>query len=236
MTGDRGFFVTGTDTEVGKTLVSSALTTALAARGEAVAGFKPVASGSERTPSGLRNTDALQLLRASSTAPDYEDVNPLTYEPAIAPHFAAAELGCPIDVARLRAAHARLRARADWVVAEGAGGWRLPLGEGRLMSAFSRELGYPVVLVVGLRLGCINHALLTAEAIEADGLPLAGLVLNSIDPAYHRVEPTAETLRAHLGPKPMVHLPRLQAPEPADVADRLSGFLQSLMEAAAGRC
>lgn len=228
----RGFFVTGTDTGIGKTVVAAALLAELRARGLAAAGFKPVASGARRTRQGLRNPDAEALHRHSVPGLSYADVNPWVFEPAIAPHFAAADLGVHVDLGAIRAAHGRLRRQAEWVVAEGAGGWRLPLGEGRLMSSFAAELGYPVLLVVGLRLGCLNHTLLTAEALARDGLPLRGVVLNAVDPGYGRAEDSEATLREHLPGVHMAQLPRLARPSAARVRGRLAGLFDALIRAA----
>ncbi len=176
----RTWFVTGTDTEIGKTFVARDLVRYLAARGDRVAAFKPIASGCERPPVGLRNADALELMGASNVALPYETVNPYAFEPPVAPHLAAARDGVVIDPAVAAAGAAGLE--ADWLIVEGAGGWSIPIGETRLLcdlaGAFTRE----VVLVVGMRLGCINHALLSAQQILRDGFDLVGWVANEIDP------------------------------------------------------
>lgn len=177
-----GVFITGTDTGVGKTVVACALVTALRQRGLRVGVMKPVAAGCDATANGLRNDDALALMAASASPEAYQAVNPVALEPAIAPHIAAAEAGLTPDVDALAAGARRLEAGADLLVTEGAGGWRVPLTEQTGFADLARALGYPVVLVVAIRLGCLNHALLTAEAVRRDGLALAGWVANVPDP------------------------------------------------------
>ncbi len=178
----RGVFVTGTDTEVGKTLVTAALLHAIAGEGWVTGAMKPVASGSERVDGRLVNEDALALQKAATLDLPYDVVNPYAFEPAIAPHFAAEDRGVQIDLDRLARGYEEIRDQADLTVVEGAGGWRVPLGESIAFPDLVGLLRVPVVLVVGIRLGCINHALLTAEAIAADGFPLLGWVANRVDP------------------------------------------------------
>ncbi|NLE88400.1 MAG: dethiobiotin synthase [Myxococcales bacterium] len=193
----RGLFVTGTDTGVGKTVASCALLRALADRGLRAIGMKPVASGCTPTPDGLRNDDALALLRAGEQA-SYDLVNPFAYEPAIAPHLAARAVQRPISLEHVAACHRELRALADVVVVEGAGGWRVPLDDDLTLAELPKRLGLGVVLVVGLRLGCLNHTLLTAEAIHGDGLELRGWIVNCIEPPDANDAPQIETLRRRL--------------------------------------
>lgn len=183
----RGVFVTGTDTGVGKTLVAGALIVGLTRRGLRVAGMKPVATGCVTTPEGLRNDDALSLARHASVAAPYERVNPYAFEPAIAPHIAAAEAGVTIDLTRIAHACAGLERVADRIVVEGVGGWCVPLNEREDVADLARRLALPVLLVVGVRLGCLNHARLTAQAIAASGLPWAGWIASCIDPQMARV-------------------------------------------------
>ena len=177
-----GYFITGTDTGVGKTLIAGALMKQHALLGRRVAGMKPVASGSHATAAGLRNEDALLLLEQSTHPSPYALVNPYAFAPPIAPHLAAERAGVTIEIACLVEAYRTLSLKADIVVVEGAGGWRVPIGPGKLLSDFPESLGLGVILVVGLRLGCLNHALLTSEAILRGGrAPLVGWVGNSID-------------------------------------------------------
>jgi dethiobiotin synthetase len=191
----RGLFVTGTDTGVGKTRVAVALIHALRAEGLRVAAMKPVSAGS---PPGGLNEDVAALLQAANVAADVRDVNPYAFEPAIAPHLAAAQAGVRIELAVIAAAYARLAARADAVVVEGAGGWRVPLNEHEDMADLAQRLALPVVLVVGLRLGCLNHAVLTAESIARRQVPWAGWVGNHIDPAMAQPAANLEVLHARL--------------------------------------
>jgi dethiobiotin synthetase len=216
----RGIFVTGTDTEVGKTVIACGLVRALQQRGLRVAAMKPIASGCRATPEGLRNEDALAL-QALTGEPDYAAVNPIAFEPAIAPHLAAAESQRPIELKEIAAGYRRLAAGADVVVVEGAGGWRVPLGPEQTMADIARTLDLPVLLVVGIRLGCINHALLSAEAIAADGRPLLGWVANVVDAADRRASDQVASLRERLAAPLLGVVPRLPQPDANAVASRL---------------
>jgi len=191
----RGYFVTGTDTGVGKTRVAVALIHALRARGLRVAGMKPVAAGAAP---GALNEDVVALRTASNVEAPLEDVNPYAFDAPIAPHIAAAAAGVRIDIERIAAACARLAARADAVVVEGAGGWRVPLDAETDMADLAVRLGLPVVLVVGLRLGCLNHARLTADAVRARGLPWAGWIGNRLEAAMPHEAENVAALRARL--------------------------------------
>lgn len=191
----KGYFVTGTDTGVGKTRIAVELIHALRARGLHVAGMKPVAAGHE---AGALNEDVIALTQAANVEADLADVNPYAFEPPIAPHVAAAQAGVRIELEVIRAAYARLAAQADVVVVEGAGGWRVPLNDRDDMADLAQALGLPVVLVVGLRLGCLNHALLTADAIRQRGLSWGGWVGNAIDPDMACRDENIETLRSRL--------------------------------------
>lgn len=224
----RSLFVTGTDTGVGKSLVACALIHAFQARGLRVAGMKPVASGSARTPQGLRNDDALALHAAANVHAAYAEVNPYCFEPAIAPHIAAVEAGVDIQVPRLIAAYEQLAARADLVVVEGAGGWRVPLAPHGYLSDFPEALQLEVVLVVGVRLGCLNHAILSAEAIARGGrCRLAGWIGNLIDPSCARLDANLATLHERL-PAPCCGIVQYQTPpDPVRIATALQ--LESLM-------
>jgi len=179
-------FVTGTDTGVGKTRVSTGLCRAYVRQGLRVAAMKPIASGCEATPDGLRNEDALALHAQMNVRARYAEVNPYAFAAPIAPHLAARDAGVVIDFDILDRAKERLALQSDVLIVEGAGGWLVPLGAERSFADLVLRWQLDVVLVVGLRLGCLNHALLTHEAIARRGLRLAGWVGNSIDADFAR--------------------------------------------------
>lgn len=211
----QGVFVTGTDTEIGKTHVSRALVAAARTRGRRVGAMKPVAAGAEETPLGLRNEDALALIAAArGTAADapvapteYAAVNPYCFRPPVSPHIAAAHAGVTVDLAHLAGlARARLAGTPpenDWLVVEGAGGWLAPLSHTEAISDLAVAVGLPVLLVVGLRLGCLNHAELTAREIRRSGLPLAGWVANAVDPTMTCREENVSMLTIRFGEPPL---------------------------------
>ena len=194
----RGLFVTGTDTGIGKTFTSCALLAALRARGLRAVGMKPVASGCHATTAGLRNVDAEALIAASDPAPVYADCNPFAFAEPIAPHIAAQLRGEEITLDPLRSAYARLAGASDRVVVEGVGGWAVPLSDSLMLSDLVRALQLPVILVVGLRLGCLNHALLSTRAIVDDGCVLAGWIANRIDPLMEYTDANLATLRSRI--------------------------------------
>ncbi|GAB6388441.1 dethiobiotin synthase [Stutzerimonas marianensis] len=216
---ERAFFITGTDTEVGKTTIAAGLLHVARHAGLSTAAVKPVASGCDVTAEGLRNSDALALLGECTLPLRYEEVNPLAFEPAIAPHLAAREAGSALTVAALASPVRRVLALgAAFTVVEGAGGWRVPLAGRETLADLAINLKLPVILVVGVRLGCINHALLSAEAIERDGLALAGWVANIVDPATSRLQENLATLAERLSASCLGQVPRLQNASPAEVA------------------
>lgn len=194
----HAYFVTGTDTGVGKTFISSMLVRQFALQGLRSVGMKPVASGCDRLDGQLVSEDVTQLLAASNINLPLSDINPYTFEPAIAPHIAARQAGVSIDLDHIVAAYKRLQAQADVVIVEGAGGFYVPLDEQYDMADLATRLGLPVILVVGMRLGCINHTLLTAKAIQQRGLTLAGWVANQIDPGMAMLEENLQTLRQRM--------------------------------------
>ena len=224
------FFIAGTDTDVGKTLVACALLKAAAAAGYSTAAMKPVAAGAMTTEQGLRNEDALRLQAASTIQMPYEQVNPVCFAEAIAPHIAAKLNDKRIKVERLAGfCQGVLLKRANFTVIEGAGGWRVPLNEREFLSDLVKQLNIPVILVVGMRLGCINHAVLTAEVIMRDGLQLAGWVANRIDPHMQCYEENRDTLRGMLDAPLLAELPFFSSPpDPAQAAGyfALDQFLQ----------
>lgn len=218
----KRYFVTGTDTEIGKTTIAAGLLCAARQRDLTTAGVKPVAAGCEQTPDGLRNEDALALQAQCSPPLAYELINPVTLEAAIAPHIAAQEERVELTATGLAAACATVFERnADLTLVEGAGGWCVPLNGTELLSDVAIAHKLPVVLVVGMRLGCINHALLSCRAIAADGLELAGWVANYVDPDMSRPEENLATLKQLIKAPCLGVVPRLASPDAADVA----GFL-----------
>ena len=218
----QGIFVTGTDTGTGKTVIAAGLVRLLARQGRRVIGLKPIASGAERTPQGLRNGDALALSAASSLELPYAVTNPYCFEPAVAPHLAAAEAGVELAVDELVRWYRQASAGADLAIVEGAGGWRVPLHPAGFLSDLPEALGIGVILVVGLRLGCLNHARLTVEAIErTDRCTFVGWVGNRIDPGFERLEANLATLARLLGGPPLAVLPHLETPDPEAVATAL---------------
>lgn len=218
----RSFFITGTDTETGKTWATRALMAALQSRGSSVIGMKPVASGCAVTSAGLRHDDALQLQAQSSCQLDYELINPYAFEPPIAPHIAAEAAGISINLKYIAEAHRKLVTRADYVIVEGIGGWRVPLGRESSLVDVVRHLRLHVILVVGLRLGCINHALLSAETIFADGIPFAGWIANAIDPDYAEADKTVQTLSSRISAPLLATLPYLPALDVNVLARRIN--------------
>jgi dethiobiotin synthetase len=209
----RGIFVTGTDTGVGKTVIACALVRALRDEGARVAVMKPVASGAFQSPGGLRSADALALIEAAGPgfSHAYRQVNPYCFEPPISPHIAAKEAGIDVDARMIRQQYEQLAAGADWVVVEGAGGWFAPINEHQTMADLAWALSVPALLVVGLKLGCLNHAQLTRLGVEAHGVPLAGWVVSGIDRHMARVEANLETLERLFGEPPLAVVPHLPA-------------------------
>lgn len=229
------FFVTGTDTDVGKTTIAAGLLRAARLAGLSTAAVKPVASGCEDGAAGLRNSDALALLAECSLPLSYAEVNPFAFAPAIAPHLAAREAGVELKVEALATAvQAVLAQQADFTLVEGAGGWRVPLGEQATLADLPIALDLPVILVVGVRLGCINHALLTAEAIARDGLRLAGWVANVLDPQTSRLDDNLRTLTERLAAPCLGRVPRLEQAGAAAVARHLDISLLGLTPASVG--
>jgi dethiobiotin synthetase len=250
-----GVFVTGTDTDCGKTLIAAGLMVALQARGLTVLGMKPVASGCRLGPDGPRSADALVLLAHGSVQVPYALANTYALVPPVAPHIAAGEAGVEIEIQPLVDAYRALAGKAQWVVVEGVGGWRVPLGPTLSVSDLplalaategghtgdagaspglaategihtgdagaSPGLGLPVVMVTGLKLGCINHSLLTAESIAARGARLAGWVANQVDPAMLAPEQNIATLAALIDAPCLGVVPYLHEPTPEQVAGYL---------------
>jgi dethiobiotin synthetase len=218
----HGLFVTGTDTGVGKTLVTCALLHAYAACGRRVVGMKPVASGARRTADGLRNDDVEQILAAGNVRAPRPLVNPYCFELPVAPHIAAHDARTEIELDRIALAYDGLTRLADVVVVEGIGGFYVPLNASENTSDLARRLGLPVLLVVGMRLGCLNQALLTARAIRACGLQLAGWVANHTDPQMSHAEANINALAERLAAPVIARIGFSATPDHRQVASVLS--------------
>lgn len=199
-----GFFIAGTDTGVGKSLVASTLLCAANKSNYSTLGLKPVAAGGEQTPAGLQNEDAQLLMQHSSIKLAYEQVNPICLKEAIAPHIAAQREGRQLRVDRIVGfTRGALMSPANFVIVEGAGGWRVPLNRSESMADLAKALNLPVILVVGMKLGCINHALLTAQSMDRDGVRVAGWVSTCLEPNMSAYQENVSTLQA------MLHFPLL---------------------------
>lgn len=212
------YFLTGTDTEIGKTLIACALLHLLAARGLSTIGMKPVAAGTQIFAGAVVNEDVEQLRGASTLKLDAREVNPYLLQEPIAPHIAAAQEGVTLDLARIAESFCSLRMQADAVIVEGVGGFRVPLDDTHDTADLARALGLPVLLVVGMRLGCLNHALLSAEAICARGLELAGWVANQCSRSMPRLQENITALERRLDAPLLGVVPHLEYPDPAQAA------------------
>ena len=216
-----GIFITGTDTEVGKTVITCALLQVFHNAGRSALAMKPVAAGAQRTPDGLRNPDAQKLLAYSDPQLSYAEINPCVYADPTSPNIAARLAGESVGLEIIDTAYRACRAAAETVLVEGIGGWRVPLGDSLQTVDLVRHLDLPVILVCGLRLGCINHALLSAAAIVADGVTLLGWVANAVDPAYRYQTETIDTLKARI-PAPLLGITAWHdPPEPGVIAPAL---------------
>jgi len=198
---NRGFFITGTDTEVGKTLIASALILKIKALApnQTVMGFKPVVAGTSQSPTGITVNEDLESLKLASGYPgNASDLCPYVLPTPAAPHLVAKSMGVMLELSTLLLAYQAISAKADWIVVEGAGGFLVPINAQQDLGDLAEALQIPVILVVGLRLGCINHALLTVEAIAQRGLTLAGWVANTLDPAMPYLLENIDTLKARI--------------------------------------
>lgn len=215
----RGFFITGTDTDVGKTVVAAGLMRALRARGLRVAGMKPVSCGGVMSADGIVNEDVTTLEReGSEPTPPRALMNRYAFAEPVSPHIAAALQHDTIDIGAIVDDLHRLQTLADVIVLEGAGGWEVPISESETMADVARACELPVILVVGIRLGCLNHALLTSRAITDSGLPFAGWIANRLDPHARQADGNIDTLRKRI-PAPLAGIvPYLDAPDPVAIA------------------
>ena len=225
----NGVFITGTDTDTGKTFVSEAMIRALVQGGLSVAGLKPMASGFEQVNGHWRNADVDALTQASNIELPKERVNRYAFKPAIAPHIAAQQAGITLDFDQIHQDVEFAKAQADFVVVEGVGGWHVPLSSVeetpvRDIQGLAIHLGLPVIMVVGLRLGCLNHAALTANAIKQSGLQLIGWVANQIDPNFDCLEENLLSLDAILNTPRLFNIHHVSKESTLD----LSGVKESL--------
>lgn len=217
----RGFFITGTDTDVGKTWIAAGLLAALNAQGHVTAAMKPIASGCRDTSEGLRNDDALLLMQHASLALPYESVNPCTFAEPVAPHIAARMAGHEIEIAPLETIFTTIAGHADYVIVEGVGGWQVPLNARETTADLAIAFGLPVILVVGMRLGCLNHALLSYESILNNGLTLAGWVANTIDPSFREFDENVQALRDRIAAPLLGVVPHLSCFDAVTIAQAL---------------
>lgn len=222
----KGFFIAGTDTDIGKTRIAAGLLHVLAARGHTTAAMKPVSAGchdithglqQDNMPSlrpdnmrNLRNDDALILQRYATLALPYEHINPYAYAPAIAPHIAATQTGHAIDIAHIKQLFNDMAQRVDAVIVEGAGGWLVPINDHETMANIAQAIALPVILVVGMRLGCLNHALLSVASIAHHGLPLAGWVANTLHPEFIALQHNIDALRMRINAPLLGVVPHLE--------------------------
>ena len=215
----KAYFITATDTDAGKTFVSAGLLQSWSNQGYKTLGFKPVASGCQVTQEGLRNDDALKLMAAANVSLDYKKINPYSFAPAIAPHIAALQAGVTIDLQEIVTHIFQQQQKADYMLVEGVGGWLVPLNGQQNVADLACLLNFPVILVVNLRLGCINHALLTAQAIEQSGLTLAGWIANSAEPdaestnSMTHLEENIHSIKSRINAPLLGVLPHLSASE-----------------------
>jgi len=191
----QGYFVTGTDTGIGKTYISLALMQYFKQQGKQVLGMKPIASGCERIEGELRNEDALLLQAAASTAIGYDSINPYAFELAVSPHIAAERAGKVINIEVIIEQYRALASLADTLIVEGVGGWLVPLNKEQTVADLAVQLNLPVIVVVGMRLGCINQARLTFEAIKQSGVVCEGWVANCIEQDMSELESNIDTIR-----------------------------------------
>ena len=217
------YFVTGTDTDVGKTRIACGILEYARQRGLSSAAVKPMAAGCEQTADGFKNEDALELIDAMTQSLPYSEVNPIALEPAIAPHIAAEQVEVEVSATQLTE-HCRkiLNLESGITLVEGAGGWRVPINRIETFADVAKMLNLPVILVVSMRLGCINHAMLSLEAIRADGLSVAGWVANRVDAEMSCYQENLDTLKRQIDEPCLGIVPHLKNPSAIEVAQYLN--------------
>ncbi|MCZ6804005.1 MAG: dethiobiotin synthase [Proteobacteria bacterium] len=218
----KGVFITGTDTGVGKTRFTVILMEALKKQGHQVAGMKPIASGAILDDGSLINEDARLIMHHCSKVTRYDLINPVVFEPPVAPHIAASQKKEIVDLDKIIASYGQLASNDRFVVVEGIGGWRAPISDNKSIVDLVRMLDLPVILVVGIRLGCINHAILTVEAIRTDGVNLCGWVSNQLDKDYLFKQETIDTLNERLDCPQIADLAYKKDFEPDKMLDRIN--------------
>ena len=219
----QGFFITGTDTGIGKTWATIALMQSCKAEGMKVAGMKPIASGCEEINGQYKNEDALMIQSCCSDSYPYELINPYAFREPIAPHIAAEKVSADVELKKIADIYTFLAEQNDIVIVEGVGGWRVPLSDILTTRDIVNTLDIPVILVVGLRLGCINHALLTNQVIHSDNIQLAGWIANSVDRDYLETEKTMQTLMQHISAPLLGKMPFLPIYDAEILGKNISG-------------
>lgn len=215
---NKSYFVTGTDTEVGKTVASMAVMQAVSKAGYSVAGYKPVAAGSKETEQGPMNSDAIRLRECTTVEVSYADVNPCLLHAACSPHIAAELENETVDFSLLTDGLKNLQARSEFTLVEGAGGWRVPVTYDTTLADWVVGEKLPVILVVGIKLGCLNHAYLTAEAIRRDGMEIVGWVANRVNPGTEHYGDIVKTLEHHLKVPKLGEIPYMPSIKSRDLS------------------
>jgi len=217
----KGYFITGTDTDVGKTWIALGLLTLFKNKGLSTTVMKPISAGCQQTSAGLRNNDAVELIKHATVKPVYETVNPYAFEAAIAPHIAAQNNGIEMNIPTIKKYFDQLSKTADITIVEGAGGWKVPINKTETMADVAKALGLPVILVVGMKLGCLNHAILTVENMLDRKIEIAGWVANTLSPHFEEQQANIETLKTWLGIPLLGNIPYLKSIDERLVAQKL---------------
>lgn len=218
----KGFFITGTDTDVGKTWIARGLLKLINDTGYSTTVMKPISAGCEKTHEGYRNDDAVQLINSASVKPAYEKVNPYAYGPAIAPHIAAEQENTVIELSRIITIYNELSSKADYTIVEGAGGWKVPINNEQTLADIACAMQLPVIIVVGMRLGCLNHAILTAESIFGMGVPVAGWVANTLNREFSAQNDNIDALQCSLNIPFIGTVPFLETFDAQRIAENLN--------------
>lgn len=221
----KGYFITGTDTDIGKTRIALGVLTLLGDAGYTTTVMKPVSAGCIKTNEGLRNEDALELIKHATIKPAYESVNPYAFEAAIAPHIAANNTNVTIEIKTIKKHFNDISKKADFTVVEGAGGWNVPINASETMADVAKSLNLPVVLVVGMKLGCLNHAITTTQSMLNKEVEIAGWVANSVTLHFIEQQANIDTLKSRLAIPFLGTIPFLEPTNPQLIAQRLNNDL-----------